>query len=116
MLDYCIEMAKSVPFEKNRVRVYAVITNKSGIVISEGSNSYVKTHPYQKHCGVRVGLFDKEYLHAECRAIIRSRGKGENLYIARVDSKGKPMAAKPCPICQLAIEDHGKIKNVYWSE
>lgn len=116
VLDYCIEQARLSLFEKNRIRVYAVITDRKGIFISEGSNSYVKTHPYQKSCGIRVGLSDKEFLHAECRAIIRSKGKGSNLYIARIDSKGKPMPAKPCVVCQLAIEEHGGIENVFWSE
>jgi deoxycytidylate deaminase len=115
MIEYCISKAREIPYIKDQQRVYAVITDRRGRVMSESSNSFVKTHPYQKSCGARVGLKEKEYLHAECSAIIKSRGKGTILYVARVDSKGNPLLAKPCPVCEVAISEHGKLKKIYWT-
>lgn len=112
MLDYCIQRASELPFESGRKRLYAVITDKRGRIISEAANSYDCSHPKQARLAKRAGLGDKVFLHAEMCAIIRSRGKGVNLYVARVDSKGNPVLAEPCKICYLGIEEHGSIKSV----
>lgn len=115
MIDYCIQKALTIPFEKGKKRVYSVVLDSRGRVVSEGSNSYVKTHPIQKSYGVRSGHPMKEYLHAECNAIIRSKGRGVSLVVVRVDSKGNPCNARPCPVCSLAIKEHGLIKNICYT-
>lgn len=114
MLEYCIAMASKMPYVRKETRVYSVVCDKRGRIISESPNSYIKTHPLVKRWSFKANL-DKEYLHAECGAIIKSKGKGHSLYVARVDSKNNPMIAKPCPVCQIAIEQHGSIKEVYWT-
>jgi tRNA(Arg) A34 adenosine deaminase TadA len=116
MLNQAIKKARQIPYKRGERRVYCIITDKRGRVISEGQNSYTKTHPIQKHIACCVGLPDKEYLHSEIQAIIRSRGEGSDIYIARVDSKGREKIAKPCPVCQRGIEEHDSIENIYYTE
>ncbi|MCK9369256.1 hypothetical protein M0R04_04895 [Candidatus Dojkabacteria bacterium] len=85
--------------------ITAIIYNKKGHVLSIGQNSYVKTHPYQKKLAGKVGLPDKEFLHAEIAAIIRCKNlkKAHSIFISRYGVKGEPLNAKPCPICSEAL-------------
>ena len=77
-------------------------------VISVGYNSYTKTHPKQAKMAAMVGLDDKQYLHAEVAAIIKSKGRDiHKIKIERYDSRGNPKLAAPCPVCQLAIKMAG---------
>lgn len=87
----------------------AVIYDKRGRVISIGQNSYVKTHPLQAKYADKVGLPDKQFLHAEIHAIIRCKdlSKAHKIFISRWNKKGEPVLAKPCPVCQSAIEAAG---------
>lgn len=101
-----------MPFVKDQKRLYAVVTDKRNRIISEGSNSYIKTHPIQSRAAKQVGLDNKIYCHAELVALIRSKGKGNKLHVARVDSKGTPCNAAPCLICQQLIKEHGNIHSV----
>lgn len=117
MITRAIEKAKEIPYVSGEKRVYAIITDDKGRVVAEGQNSYTKTHPIQKKIACCVGLPDKEYLHAEMQAIIRSQGKGTKIYIARVDHKGNEKLAKPCPVCEKAIlEEHGNINHIEYTE
>jgi len=90
---------------KIKQNITAIIYDKRGRVLSIGKNQYLKTHPIQAHHAERVGLPHKQYLHAEISAIIRCRkmGKAHKIIVTRLDSKGNPVLAKPCPICQSAI-------------
>lgn len=116
MLDRAIEKARQIPYVQGESRVYAIITDEKDRIISEGQNSYTKTHPIQKKIACCVGLPDKEYLHAEMQSIIRSKGRGCNIFIARVDYKGRPKLAKPCPVCEHAIlNEHGNITNIEYT-
>ena len=77
-------------------------------VISVGYNSYTKTHPKQAKMAAMVGLDDKQHLHAEVAAIIKSKGRDiHKIKIERYDSRGNPKLAAPCPVCQLAIKMAG---------
>jgi len=100
----------------NKHALTAVITDKRGRVLSIGQNSYVKTHPLQAHYAKKVGLHHKVYLHAEMSAIVKCRdlSKAHKISIFRYNKKGDPMYAKPCPICQNAIEIAG-IKNIEYT-
>ena len=71
-----------------------------------GQNTYVKTHPLQAHYASKVGLDYKIYLHAEIHAITRCAdlSKAHRILITRYGRNGKPALAKPCPVCQSAIE------------
>lgn len=94
---------------KNRQEVTALIYDKRGRILSIGKNSYVKTHPLQAHHAQKVGLDHKLYLHAEVHAIARCKNlaKAHRIVVTRWDKQGKPANAKPCPICQSAIEAAG---------
>lgn len=94
---------------KQRFDMTAMIYDKRGRVLSVGKNSYVKTHPYQAKCARNVGLPDKQFLHAEIHAIVRCKQlhRAHRIVVMRFDSTGKPKNAKPCPVCESAIEAAG---------
>lgn len=95
--------------------IIAKCYDKRNRLLSVGTNSYDKTHPYQKHCAVQADLISKVYLHAEIDAIIKLRGRScFRIHIERYDKKGNPMLAAPCPICQIAIKKAG-IKQISYT-
>jgi deoxycytidylate deaminase len=96
--------------------VTAIIEDKRKKVLSIGSNSFVKTHPWQAKLAASVGEFDKIYLHAEVAAIIRCRNleDAHTIKIFRYDYKGRPVNAKPCRVCESAIEQTN-IKHIIYT-
>jgi tRNA(Arg) A34 adenosine deaminase TadA len=94
---------------KARFDITAIIYDKRGRVLSIGKNSYIKTHPLQHHHCNKVGLPEKCFLHAEIHAISRCKrlNKAHKIKVMRFDSSGEPKTAKPCPVCQSAIEAAG---------
>lgn len=87
----------------------AIIYDKRGRVLSIGKNSYIKTHPYQAECAKKVGLPDKQFLHAEIHAIIRCKDltRARKIVVSRFGAHGEPKNAKPCPVCISAIRAAG---------
>lgn len=87
----------------------AIIYDKRGRVLSIGKNSYIKTHPKMLEYSKAVGLPDKKFLHAEVDAIIKCRdlSKAYKISIFRFNKHGSTLLAKPCPVCQSAIEQAG---------
>lgn len=85
--------------------ITAFIYDKRGRVLSVGQNSYVKTHPLQAKHALKVGEEYKVYLHAEISAITKCKdlSKAHKLLIVRYDRNGNPALAKPCNVCQSAI-------------
>ena len=119
-MQFALQVAKAIPYEKGRKRVAAVITDKRGKVLSVGINDYTKSHPRQKALSVKVGLDEERcYIHAELAAILKMpRTKGQKQYkmtIARVDSKGNDQLAMPCPSCMQAIREFGQIQSLEWT-
>lgn len=98
---------------KKRFGVTAVIYDKRGRVLSVGNNSYVKTHPLQAEHARRAGEPHKIYLHAEIHAITRCSdlSKAHSIAVFRYLEDGSPAKARPCAICQSAIEAAG-IKHI----
>lgn len=94
---------------KRHQQITAVIYDKKGRVLSVGQNSYLKTHPLQKKYAKKCGLDEKEFLHAEVHAIVRCPDlrNAHRIFVSRWNSKGEPLLAKPCPICQSAIQAAG---------
>jgi tRNA(Arg) A34 adenosine deaminase TadA len=92
----------------------AIIKDKRGNILAIGKNSYTKTHPYQAKCAKEVGLPEKVYLHAEIAAILSCNdlSKAHSIHIYRQGKSGLWLNAKPCPICQSAI-DKTPIKKVF---
>lgn len=89
--------------------VTAVIYDRKGRVLSVGQNSYVKTHPVQAQHAKKVGLPDKQFLHAEVAAIIKCKdlSKAHRIFVSRWNANGEPVLAKPCPVCSSALEAAG---------
>lgn len=93
---------------KKRFEIKATCFDKRGKIISVGYNSYKKSHPIQSHFARLAGLPEKVFLHAEIAALLKARGKDvEKIKVERYDSKGNPVNAAPCPVCQLAIKNWG---------
>ena len=95
-------------------KIGCVITDKRGRVIATGVNKS-KTHPVQKHYAKKTGNSKKIHLHAEISALIRIKGKPHSIYISRIMRNGATGLAKPCPLCQMAIEEAG-IENVVYTK
>ena len=94
---------------KKRYEITAIIYDRKGKVLSVGKNSYVKTHPLQAQHAEKAGEPYKQFLHAEIHAITRLTygAKAHRMQILRFDEQGNPAAAKPCKVCQSAIQAYG---------
>lgn len=64
----------------------------------------------------RVELPEKTFQHAECNAIVRCRdlSKAHKISVFRYNKQGKPVNAKPCPVCMSMIVETG-IKEITWT-
>lgn len=87
-------------------QITAFIYDKRGKVLSIGQNSYVRTHPLQAKYAHACGLHHKIFVHAEIDAISKCRhlDKAHRMLVTRYGANDKPMLAKPCKICESAIE------------
>ena len=94
---------------KTKQHLTAIIYDKKGRVLSIGKNNYIKSHPLQARHAERAGMNDKIFLHAEISAIIRCRDldRAHRIFVSRCDLHGRPMLAKPCPVCVSAITAAG---------
>ena len=61
------------------------------------------------HHATKVGDPHKIYLHAEVQAIVKCKdlSKAHKIVVIRESRKGDLLLAKPCPVCQSAIEAAG---------
>lgn len=92
--------------------------DRKGNLLSEGVNSYKKTHPLQAYFAEKVGMPDKVFLHAEIAAILKAgKRKIHRLEVERISQKtGRPLNSRPCPVCQEAIKAFGIIEVVFTTE
>ena len=96
--------------------ILAKCYDKKNRLLSVAYNSYSVSHPVQAKFASQVGTPEKIYLHAEICAIIRAKGKSiHRITIERYSKDGKPLLAKPCPVCQAAIDFYG-IQEVYYTK
>lgn len=109
MRKCCLEMTA-------KYSIKAIITDKRGRVLSIGENSYHKSHPLQAMYAEKAGEDYKIFLHAEIMSIVRCKdlSKAHTISVFRYNKQGRPMLAKPCKICQSAIEAAG-IKNIVYT-
>ena len=98
-----------------KYEITALAYDKRGKLLSVGRNSYTKTHPLQAQLGRRAGKPNAIYLHAELAALLKAREQVRKLVVLRYDKEGKPVLAKPCPACQLAIKSF-KVKQVEYTK
>lgn len=87
----------------------AIVYDKRGRILSIGRNSYVKTHPLQAKAAAAVGESSKIYLHAEVAALVKVKDWSDiyKIVITRFNSKGEPVCAKPCRVCQYVLAQAG---------
>lgn len=102
-----IPSPEQVKNTRKRYKVIACALDKKGRVLAIRTNDYECSHPLQKHFAVLVGKPEAIFLHAEIAALIAAKKEVHKLLIARIDRNGNPLSAKPCPICQKAIEAFG---------
>ena len=90
--------------------------DKKGRLISRAVNSYKQTHPIQAKYAILANQSARIFLHAEIACLLRAGTKKiYKLVIERYYANGEPALAKPCPVCQKAIEDWG-IKIVEYTQ
>ncbi len=99
---------------KSKFHIKATIFDRKGKILAEGQNSYIKSHPMQAKYANKCGYEDKIFLHAEISALVKCKSQGHSMRIERYNRKGEPLLAKPCPICELAIKEHG-IKEISYT-
>ena len=94
---------------KKRFSIFATIYDKRGRKLTEGTNSYTRTHPLQAKFAVQVGLDDKVFLHAEISALTKLK-KGQKpyrIFVERYKENGDPGLARCCKVCEAAIKANG---------
>ena len=89
--------------------ISAIIYDKRGRVLAVGKNSYTKSHPTMAHYASLYNEPHKIFLHAEVDAILKCKDlkKAHKIFVSRVNKSGEYLLAKPCRICQSAIEAAG---------
>lgn len=94
---------------RRKFDIKATIYDKRGRVLSVGLNSYMKSHPFQGELAKKAGRPEAIYLHAEIAALVKLKdwSKAHRIHVERYDVNGNPVIAKPCPICQSALERTG---------
>ena len=98
----------SADTEKGRYRMAAAVLDHKGNILATATNSYVKTHPRQKHYASKVGNEYKSWLHAEIAALVKVKnGIPSKIVVVRVGNNGELRLAQPCPVCMLAIKEAG---------
>lgn len=116
-LDYALRKCRLIPVESRKQRVYAVVTDRKGRVLSEASNDYKSSCFLQRRYAIATGNEDKLFNHAECLALQRlgaSRSKAYRITVVRVLKNGESALSSPCEVCQEAIKKYG-IKCVEYS-
>lgn len=101
---------------KKRFSVKATVYDKRGRKLTEGTNSYTKTHTLQAKYAVSVGLDDKIFLHAEIAALskLKSFHKPYKIVVERYLSDGSTALAKCCKVCEAAVKAH-RIKYIEYT-
>lgn len=101
---------------KQRQNIKSIVYDKSGRVLSIGQNSYVRTRRMQVYHAWKVGEPEKTMVHSEIDALskVKDLTKAHRIVITRLLKNGRPALAKPCKVCQSAIEAAG-IKVIEFS-
>jgi deoxycytidylate deaminase len=119
VLNQAVAVAMS---SQSKKKVGSIILKK-GKLVASAVNLENKTHPIQAAYGERAscihnneGLRMKQYLHSEVNCLIKSKGKGNTIVVARVGGRGgkELRMAKPCPICSMALREYG-VTHIHYS-
>lgn len=119
ILNQAVAVAMSSTSKK---RVGSIILKKTRLIAS-AVNLENKTHPIQASYGERASCIHnnqslkmKTFLHSEISCLIRSKGRGDTIVVARVGGKdwGELRCSRPCKVCSLALKENG-IKHIHYS-
>ena len=103
---------------EHKQRVVAFVLDSKGHVLTEGWNSYTKTHPIQKQAAAAANDDHKCFLHAEVMALTKlsykQMDKADAIVVLRLDNQKNLIPGKPCRICGSVIGDYG-IDNIIHS-
>lgn len=121
MLTKAKEASKNSTYPQHKIGAVLVYGNK---ILAIGFNT-CKTNPAQKRYNLYRNFKKYEspnngYLHAEGLILIKTRFLDINwskttLYIYRQRKDGSIGLAKPCPGCQIALEERG-IEEIYYTD
>lgn len=104
--------------KSNNQKVVAFVLDSKGRILTEGWNSYTKTHPVQKKAAEAHGDIQKCFMHAEIHALTRlsykQLSKQDTIVVLRMDVNRNLLPGKPCPICMGVIGQYG-IDNIVHS-
>lgn len=104
--------------DRTQQKIVAFVLDSKGKILSEGTNSYIKTHPEQAQSAKEEGEDYKIFLHAEVSALTRLKyhqlGKQETIVVLRLNNQLSLCYSKPCPICCRTIKKYG-ISNIIHS-
>lgn len=93
---------------RKKYLILAKAFTHKGKLLATATNDYEKSHPVMKYFATKVGLPEKEYLHAEIHAILRCKDKIPFLIsVERYNNDGNMALAKPCNVCREAIKAYG---------
>lgn len=112
-LEYALNKARQIPYIKGQARHYALVLDHKDRIISESANSYTRTHTAMHKASRKLGLI-KDFAHAECLAIVKSKGRGCKLLVVRVFADGKQANSEPCCVCKEILRN-SHIKSVEYS-
>lgn len=113
-------IADSLPNVSAQQKLVAFALDSKGRIISIGQNSYHKSHTRQAFLAKIAGSSDKQYLHAEIHAILKSNLRSgrsrpiDKLFVFRFLKDGNFGLASPCEVCRLAIKEAG-IREIGYS-
>lgn len=107
-----LKLAGNAAMSSKERRKHGAVIVKSNRVLSVGVNKF-RNHPdiipeplIKQVCSV----------HAEMDALNKIRdAKGATIYVARINSFGKPMLSRPCNNCYKSIRNAG-IKNIVYTD
>ena len=87
----------------------ATLYDKRGRKLAVGTNSYCKTHPLQSKFAEEAGKPGAIFLHAEIDALRKCKDWTaiRKIVVERYDAQGNPRLAKPCKVCQHALDTIG---------
>ena len=116
ILDYALVKA-SEHDSGGRQRLWAVATDSKNKILAEAGNHYLLTHPLQERYN-GASRRNENKLHAEIHLLAklaRSGKKANKIFVARSRRDILSGLAKPCVICELALNKAGMTK-VFWTE
>lgn len=118
-----LSQAVAVAMSSTSKKKVGSIILKKGRLVTSAVNLENKSHPIQASYGEKAscihnneGFKQKQFLHSEINSLIKSKGKGDTIIVARVGGKGgkELRMAKPCPVCSIALKEYG-VKHIHYS-